>query len=397
MAEYLAGAPEVRGTNVGGWFDGAYQHLPNTYKYIERYYAAYLMSELDLGSDLTLVGGVRYEAEKSLFEAFNLADGRDPRTQQVFPVTVYPQNHFWLPMVQVKFNVTEESDVRYAYTQTLARPDYHQLSPHFNMDFSQQNVWSGNPKLTPGHAYSHDFLLTFHSNELGLLSLGAFYKTVSNFTYYTQYKLHKTALPGIDSIGSFNPVPKEGAQLYTYINSPYDAYVTGVEFDFQTRFWYLPAPLDGVVFGINYAHIWSKATYPWRDDRTYFDPGPPRRTYTLVIDSTRTGRLINQPDDVMNAYIGYDYKGFSARLSFRFQGNSVSAVGAFPEQDGFTTDYFRIDASARQMLPWANLQLYLDIANINARTNIARQQSIGGFTSEQYYGLTANLGVRFTM
>ena len=84
-------------------------------------------------------------------------------------------------------------------------------------------------------------------------------------------------------------------------------------------------------------------------------------------------------------------------MSFLFQGNSVSTIGAFAEQDGFTKDYFRIDASVRQKLPWTGLQVFLDITNLNNRRNDAAQASIDGFTSQQYYGLTANLGVRYTM
>jgi TonB-dependent receptor len=397
IVDYIAGNPAFSGTNNGGWFNGAYQHLPNAYKFIERYYAAYLMSELNVLENIKVTGGARFEEVKSLYEAYNLVDGRDPRTQTADPITVYPGNHYWLPMVQAKYNPLEWFDVRYAYTQALARPDYHQLSPHFTMDVSRMSVWAGNSKLKPAQAYNHDVMLTVHSNDVGLLSVGGFYKEIKNFTYSTSYKLHATPQPGLDSVGSFSPRPTDGATLYTYINSPYKAYVWGIEADFQTRLWYLPFPLNGVVLGVNYTHIWSKATYPWRDDKTMFDPGPPRRTYVVVIDSSRTGRLINQPNDILNAYIGYDYKGFSARLSCLFQGNSVSYVGNFREQDGFTKDYFRIDASARQMLPWAGLQLYLDVTNINSRMNDAAQQSIGGFTSQQNYGLVANLGVRLTL
>lgn len=392
MANYLSSAAAFSGTNVGGWFDGLYQQLPNDYEYIEKYSAGFLMSELNF-RDFMVVGGVRYEKVTSDFSAFNLVDARDPRTQTVFPITVHPGNEFWLPMGQIKYKPFEWGDVRYAYTQTLARPDYHQLSPHFNMDFSLNNVWSGNPNLKTARAFNHDVIVSLHSNKLGLLSVGWFYKTVKDFTYYTQYKLHKAAPAGLDSVGSFTPPPKDGATLYTYINSPYDAHVRGLELDFQTSLWYLP--LKGLVFGINYAHIWSEARYPWRDDITIFDPGPPRRTYSVVKDSTRTGRLINQPNDILNSYIGFDYRGFSARLSFVFQGNAVSGVGAFAEQDGFTRDYYRFDASVRQKLPWQGSEIYLDFFNLNSETNSSAQRSIGGFTNEQNYGLTTNLGIRF--
>jgi hypothetical protein len=85
---------------------------------------------------------------------------------------------------------------------------------------------------------------------------------------------------------------------------------------------------------------------------------------------------------VANITLG-DYEGFSARLSFLFQGNSVSYVGNFPETDGFTRDYFRIDASVRQILPWFGIELYLDMNNLNSENNSSAQQSISGFTNEQ--------------
>jgi TonB-dependent receptor len=401
-------AVNASGSNAGGWFDGAYQRLPNQYRYLEKYRSAYVMSTLNIGEDLSVVGGLRWEEVKSYFDAFNLSDGRDATHQAIDTVSAHPGNRYLLPMVQAKYNVMPWVDVRYSYTQTLARPDYHQLSPHFNMDYTQSNVWAGNPKLVPAEAINHDVFITFHSNELGLFSIGGFYKEIKNFTYYTQYALHNSAPAGLDSVLSYSVRtnsgvihPKDGAQLYTYTNSPYTAYIRGFEVDFQTRLWYLPEPLNGIVLGVNYTHIKSSAVYPWRNDTTLIIPPVPPATRpttkVVTIDRTRSGRLINQPDDVLNAYIGYDYEGFSGRLSFLFQGNSVSNIGAFAEQDGFTRDYFRVDASVRQKLPVPGLQVFLDITNINNRRNESAQASINGFTQQQYYGLTANLGIRYTM
>jgi TonB-dependent receptor len=391
--------------NPGGWFQGAYQLLTNDYQYVEKYYAGYLMSQINIGPSAMVVGGVRYEEIKGIYQAYNLADGRNPATQRVFDAAIYPENHFILPQVQTKIDFADWGDVRYSYSQTLARPDYHQLSPHYTMDYSQNNVWAGNPNLRTAQAYNHDLIFTFHSNTLGLLSIGGFYKEVKNFTFYTQYKLHQfydpitrvttNIPPGYDSIGTYSTLgvpPKSGAWLYTYMNNPNLAFVRGVEIDLQTRFWYLPFPFDGMLLGINYTHMSSSAQYPLRDEKTVGRPGSQVITQ---IDSSRAGRLINQPNDIANAFLGYDYKGFSGKVSFVFQGNSVSRIGAFPEADGFTDDYLRIDASFRQILPWPGLQVFLDINNINNRMNVSRQISINGFTNEKHYGLVANLGVRY--
>jgi len=401
LVDYISGEPSFSAdystvANPGGWYNGYFQTLTNTYKYIEKYSAAYAMAEVNW-NNLMVVGGIRFEQEKTLYEAFNIADGREPRYQTYYPVTVYPQNKFWLPMVQARYNATDWFDIRYSYTQTLARPDYHQLSPHFTINQPRNTIWAGNPELRPAHSYNHDVVLTFHNNELGLFSVGGFYKEIKDFTYSTQYALYESAPEGLATMSTFTLAgvsPNKGAMLYSYMNTPYISKVKGIEVDLQTRLWYLPNPFNGIVLGINYTHIKSEATYPWRDARTTYIG---RTAVTAVFDSSRSGRLINQPNDILNAYVGYDYLGFSTRLSFLFQGNSVSYVGNFGEQDGFTRDYFRIDASVRQILPWYGIEVYLDLNNLNSESNKSAQQSIGGFTSENFYGLTANLGVRYRM
>jgi len=403
MTHFIANTPEFTGVgggqNPGGWFHGPYQSLANDYKYSEKYYAGYLMSEINF-LNFMIVGGARYEKVNSEFTVYNMVDSRNPDAQTIDTVTSTPKNEFLLPMVQVKYEPFDWFDIRYAYTHTLARPDYHQLSPRISMDYTLNNVWAGNPDLVPAKAFNHDLILSFHSNELGLLTIGGFYKTIRNFSYYTQYKLHPNAPSGIKTINDFEIVgafPKDGATVNTYLNSPYKATIKGIEIDVQTRLWYLPFPLNGIVLGINYTHISSETKYPFRNDRSYANPNPPPRNIVLVFDSTRSGRMIYQPDDILNSYFGFDYGGFSGRVSFLFQGNSVSYIGAFPEQDGFTRDYFRMDASARQILPWYGIEIYLDVFNINAERNTSAQQSIGGFTNEQNYGLTANLGIRFRL
>lgn len=423
MAHYLqkdtAFVNKSTGTNAGGWFHGMYQKLANDYHYTENYLAQYVMAEINL-FDVTVVGGVRYEEImnsrkypkyfRTTYTAYNMRDARSPMDQELYyeKVIAYPGDKFLLPMVQVKWSVLPWLDLRYAYTQTLARPDYHQLTPKFTVSYDGGNVWAGNPKLKTAHAFNNDALITFHTSKLGIFSIGAFHKKVENFTYYTQYRLHKTAPAGCDSIGSYRITfpgggysePKESAWLYTYVNGREPAYVKGLEFDFQTNFWYLPGLFSGLVLGVNYAHMTSEAVYPLRDDVTKVNPNwrpgsKEPRVIVTTMDSTRKGRLIFQPNDVANAYLGYDYKGFSCRLSFVYQGNSVSYVGAFPEQDGFTKDFFRVDFSMRQKLPWFGMELFFDAVNLNNRSNESAQKSIGGFTSIQNYGLVANVGIRY--
>ena len=153
----------------------------------------------------------------------------------------------------------------------------------------------------------------------------------------------------------------------------------------------MPFPFDGIVLGVNYTLVRSQARYP------YFDVTGARGVVTKYTDSKRSGRLVYQPNDIVNAYLGYDYKGFSARVSCIYQGSAPSYIGAYAEADGYTQNYFRIDLSARQKLPWEGVEIYMDANNLNNESNISAQQSIDGFTNQQFYGLTADLGLRITL
>ncbi len=377
-----------------GWYESAFTNLIDDYRFIERYYAGYGMTQIDVGPQFMIVGGVRYELDKSQFSAYRIKDSGNPFNQTATPHTAYPKNDYWLPMVQLKYKLADWGDIRYAYTQTLARPDFNSLNPGWNIDQPGQGVNTGNPNLKPAESFNHDLMLTVHSNDIGLVSLGVFYKTVKDFSYFTSYwLLPNSTVQGFDTLAQY-PGAQNGASINTFYNNPYKAYLKGIEADVQTRLWYLPGVLNGIVLGINYTHIQSSTMYPWPVlKRTTVG----RQTIVSIIDSARGGRLINQPDDIVNGYIDYDYKGFSGRLSFLYQGAAVSGIGTRVEQDGYTHDYFRMDASVRQLLPWRGLQLYLNVNNINQRADISAQETIGGFTSEQYYGLTADLGIRYTL
>ena len=388
------------------WHDGDYEDRINDYDNVEKYYAGYAMSELDLGPDLMVVGGVRYEDDAMDFIAYHVAQQQQSFQVVATPDTVHPINHYWLPMVQAKYNAFEWADIRYAYTQTLSRPNFTELSPYANTDLYGNYISAGNPRLQPTQAYNHDLMITFHSNDVGLLSVGGFYKTISNFSFFTQY----TLLPDSDKV----PLPFDSYEKWaglggvhsqstisTFYNNPYNAYLKGVETDFQTRLWYLPEPFNGIVLNVNYTHIWSHTQYPV-PILVQTTIGRGKFSYAIK-DSSRAGRLIYQPDDILNASFGYDYKGFSGRISFLYQGAMISGIGSRVVREGeqlqpdnYTHDYFRMDASVRQKLPLEGLQLFVDVNNINQRADISAIESMGGFTSEQFYGLTADVGLRYS-
>ncbi len=412
ILNYIIGNPAFDASNrdvstgdKGGWYDGPYQKLTNDYNYNEKYYAAYAMTKINF-LDFMIIGGFRYEKVKTKYFAYNARDMRNAQAQIMYDTTSYGSNEFVLPMGQIKYSPFRWMNIRYAYTQTLSRPDYHLISPKFTITQNNQ-IFTGNPDLKPAKAYNHDLNFTFHSNTIGLFTVGGFYKTIENFVYNATYQLDAAEGAGIDSLRRYqiirdgslvvtpviNPTTKKSnATVYRPLNNPYKAYVKGLEFDFQHRFWYLPYPFNGLLLGINYSRIFSETRYPFYDVKVKIVG---RDRIPILIDSSSVGRLIDQPNHVLNSYIGFDYKDFAVRLSFVFNDEVVTVNGGrYPENDSYADDYFRIDFSARQKLPFFNSELYIDFSNLNNANTQSIQKSTGGFRNIQNYGLVANLGIR---
>ena len=103
-------------------------------------------------------------------------------------------------------------------------------------------------------------------------------------------------------------------------------------------------------------------------DTTYIDPVSHRPVTKIIgyttTDTIRTARLLNQGNDNINVALGFDYKDFSARISFNLQGNVITTVGQRPEDDQFTGNIYRWDFTIRQKLPIKGLSVQLSGINI---------------------------------
>jgi len=125
-------------------------------------------------------------------------------------------------------------------------------------------------------------------------------------------------------------------------------------------------------------------------------PRTPPFNRTVLVDTFRVGRMFDQPSSITNVTVGYDFKGFSARLSYLFQADVLTGLASTPAGDRFTADYRRWDLALKQRLPY-NAQVYANFNNLNNRADRNFQSEIGAYpTFIEYYGFTMDVGVRFT-
>ena len=97
--------------------------------------------------------------------------------------------------------------------------------------------------------------------------------------------------------------------------------------------------------------------------------------------------------------LGYDYKGFSARLSFRFQGQVVRSIEASPEQNEYTNDVYKYDFVVKQKIPmkFADLEVFfnaINFSNVPDRRYIDYPNMGESNTYLRYTGRQFQLGIR---
>ena len=365
-----------------------YLSATHNYRGSETTEAAYLMAVIQIGNQLEIIPGIRYQ---NLTTEYTGARGQQTTFSYNFynhtDTTVSRSHPFVLPSINLKYKPVNWFDLRLAYSKTLAYPDFTAIIPRIDAYGSPVIEWN-NTDLVPTQSENYDINFSFSENTVGLLTLGAFLKRIRDVIYpWSFYVRGRDAQPYY--LPEKKPNPRWRYNIRTYINNPFIIDNWGIEADWQTHFWYLPAPLNGLVLSVNYTHSFSRARYPFQT--------PAADGYT-AIDSAYTDRLIYQPEDIFNMTIGYDYKDFSLRLSMLYTDDVFSYATQNEQERANTAPYQRWDLSFKQGLPWFALQLYGNLSNINySRDKSVLQLYPATPTRIEEYGLTAELGLRWNL
>jgi TonB-dependent receptor len=394
------------------------QSNQNDYSNREEYIAGYAMAELLIGRRIMILPGIRWEQMSTEYTAnYVVANNFEPTgLQPGYPDTISVDdrvNAHFFPSVNVKVDITDWMDVRGAYYKSTSRPNYSLLSPGMVSNQERNEIQAYNPYLRPALAHNYDLGVSFFANKLGLFTLNFFYKQLSDLLYriprYSNY--HFDIAEGVpeelmESFEAprhlyredlFNPVNGRATMNNFPVNNPNDASFIGFEVSWQTNFWYLPGLLSGLVLDLNYTFIRSETTYPYLEIYTTFEGFPIPTAIDHADYATREGVMLDQPNSIYNALIGWDYKGFSTRVSFRYQGESLQGLNPIStNMDRYRKAFFRMDFMAKQKIT-KGLSIQLDIQNLT-NTQDEFYMSASGFNlpSEiEYYGLTSQLSLRY--
>jgi TonB-dependent receptor len=373
--------PGISASGIRSWFfanqssleieeeDTLVASVAGDYTMNEDVMAAYLMSTLDLG-DWRIVYGVRWEdtdfdATGTRIQVDEVGGSGDPE-----PVPVDFANSYdnWLPSINLRWE-RGEFLFRAAATQTIARPNFNELSPGGEVVFESdddENVLEaelGNPLLDPVESTNLDIGFEWYPGGASVVSAGLFWKDIDNFIIITD------VADMIDLDDIVGGIPVDDAEVIMPINGD-NADVFGVEAAAMKQWdsgWYV---------NVNGTWVDTEATFPGREEKSV---------------------LPRTPEVVLNGAVGWENDTWSLRLAATFRDDALQGTEDIedPDFDIYQDAHTQVDFTARWFFV-ENWQLSF------TANNLTDEPYYNYFAYRPYnaqyeeYGATYTLGLRWS-
>ncbi len=256
---------------IGG---NAFRYIANTIMN-----AAYLQFDNPLGEKFRLVWGVRFESFDQLVGSVRQSDPRHVNTLV----------KDFLPGINLTYKPSANTNIRFAASQTVVRPEFRELSPFAFYDFELGAQVVGNKAAKRTKITNADLRYELYPRPGELLTIGAFFKY---FDSPIEYYFNRTG-PGTNTFNILN------TKLATAF---------GGEVEFRKKLDFSNVFKNFTVTG-NLSYIYSKVT-----------------------DSTQTINrpLQGQSPYLLNVGLQYDLEkiGFTSTLLFNQIGRRILFVGS---------------------------------------------------------------------
>lgn len=165
------------------------------------------------------------------------------------------------PGLHLTYAITSRFVARVSLTTSIGRPAFSNLVPNEQVDVANQEIEISNPSLKPQYGKNVDLSLEYYFEPVGLVSLGAFQKNLSDFIFNDE---SRTVGTGTDNGygGQY-----AGYQIITKANGG-DAHIQGLEATFQQELSFLPDRMRGFSVFANYTYLTTEGNYGGATQRT---------------------------------------------------------------------------------------------------------------------------------
>ena len=337
------------------------EYITGNFDVNEDVYAGYAMLTQNLSDKFSILAGIRVEHTSIESEGSELVFDTDGDVSGIN--TLKDKNTYTnvLPGVHLKYDINDNTILRFAWTNTLARPNYVDLVAYREISNEDEEIFLGNPELNPTTSMNFDIMAEHYFKSVGIISGGVFYKDIQDFVY------------------TFQSEDENGYEVYQPLNGD-DASVLGAEFSFQRRLDFLPGFAKNLSVYLNYTYLTSST------DGIRNEDGEER----LDLDLPQTS------PNMYNASLGYAGKKFSLRVSTNYSDSYIDEIGGNAFEDRYYDEQFFLDFNANIALS-SNLSMYVNLNNITNQP-LRYYQGVKGRTMQmEYYEKRLTVGLKYDL
>ncbi|WP_282112160.1 TonB-dependent receptor [Maribacter stanieri] len=351
------------------------EFAPSNFNVNEDVFASYVMLNQKLSEKFSVLVGVRLEntkLESKGNRVIYIEEDEDAGIDEAVLVEeVIGENSYTnvLPGVHLKYDVSTNTILRFAWTNTLARPNYQDLIPRAEVINEDKELVLGNADLNPTTSMNFDLMAEHYFESVGLISGGLFYKNIDEFIYTFIYEAPDDNLgAGTEGYDVFQPLNGDSATIF------------GMEFAFQRQLDFLPGFARNFSLYLNYTYLSSSA------DGIRNEDGDERSDLDLP----------NTAPNMFNGSLGYADKKFSARLSANFSDSYIDEIGGNDFEDRYYDTQMFLDFNATFQIN-KNLSVYADLNNITNQP-LRYFQGVKERTQQiEFYGQRFSLGLKYDL
>ena len=335
-------------------------NLGEPYNAEEDVTGVYAMTVQNYGK-LLVLAGVRAEFNKQDYTGANLVvsdDGIISLAQE----NVSRDFDQVFPNLQFRYRAMPNTNVRLAYTRSMARPSFWDAIPYSYTHLDDEEITRGNPHLDPAISDNFDFLVEHFFDQIGVISAGIFIKKIEDFAFRTQRSQTGGPYDGFDVEDSANGGSAD---------------LTGIEVTWQQQFTDLPGWMSGLGIYANYTYT----------NVTSIDFGP-------STDRDDIDVLPEQMQNVGNIAIIYEKGNIVSRLAVNKSGKWLSELAGEADFDEWTDGSTTVDFAFTYFFD-NGLELFFQGNNLTEEIEYQYLGSTSRARQHHIFGRTLNLGARW--
>lgn len=335
------------------------EYLPGNYIAEENVNSFYGMATLEVDENFTILGGLRVEKTSIDYSGYRFDSEGNAATVRLNDSQDYTN---WLPNLQFKYNVNN-TVVRLAYSNSIARPNYYDLVPYQYLNSDDFEFEEGNPNLEPTKSMNFDLMMEQYFSSVGIFSVGFFHKTLNNFIFtYREDGYIDAGFPG----ETFE---------YSQSRNGDKATIYGIEASLQTKLGFIHEKLNNFNLYLNYTNTNSDATgIEGREDENLDLAGAVKHMF--------------------NSSLAYETKKLTLRASLNYAGDYIDEYGGESFEDRYYDSQTFVDLNGNYEIA-KGLRIFADVKNLTNQSLRYYQGSKNFTMQNEYYGIMWNVGVKY--